>query len=76
MASLVFNTLGTTTGRAFCGGQQSFRFYFLWVVVVCGFSFLAAHTLRIGNGGGRQGRGSRPPIDDKGPMRKFSIDPS
>ena len=31
--------------------------------------------LRIGNGVGKQGYGNRPPIDDRNPIRKFSIDP-
>ena len=31
--------------------------------------------LRIGNGVGKQGYGNRPPIDDRKPIRKFSIDP-
>ena len=26
------------------------------------------------NGGGKQGCGNRPPIDDRNPIRKFSID--
>ena len=30
--------------------------------------------LRIGNGDGKQGYGNRPPIDDRNPIRKFSID--
>ena len=30
--------------------------------------------LRIGNGVGKQGYGNRPPIDDRNPIRKFSID--
>ena len=35
---------------------------------------LAAGLLRIGNGVGKQGYGNRPPIDDRNPIRKFSID--
>ena len=31
-------------------------------------------NLRIGNGVGKQGYGNRPPIDDRNPIRKFSID--
>ena len=31
--------------------------------------------LRIGNGVGKQGYGNRPPIDDRNPIRQFSIDP-
>ena len=31
--------------------------------------------LRIGNGVGNQGYGNRPPIDNRNPVRKFSIDP-
>ena len=30
--------------------------------------------LRIGNGVGKQGYSNRPPIDDRNPIRKFSID--
>ena len=32
------------------------------------------YSLRIGNGVGKQGYGNRPPIDDRNPIRKFSID--
>ena len=31
-------------------------------------------NLRIGNGGGKQGRSNHPPIDDRSPIRKFNID--
>ena len=31
--------------------------------------------LRIGNGVGKQGYGNRPPVDDRNPIRKCSIDP-
>ena len=34
----------------------------------------SAWFLRIGNGVGKQGYGNRPPIDDRNPIRKFSID--
>ena len=30
-------------------------------------------NLSLGNGGGKQGRGNRPPIDDRRPIRKVSI---
>ena len=38
---------------------------------------LPSNLERIGNGVGKQGYGNdyRPPIDDRNPMRKFSIDP-
>ena len=36
---------------------------------------LCAFFLRIGNGVGKQGCGNHPPIDDRNPIRKFSIDP-
>ena len=36
---------------------------------------LKSLSLRIGNGVGKQGYGNRPPIDDRNPIRKFSIDP-
>ena len=29
--------------------------------------------LSIGSGGGKRGRGSRPPIDDSNPIQKFSV---
>ena len=32
-------------------------------------------ALRMGSGVGKQGYGNRPPIDDRNPIRKFSIDP-
>ena len=35
---------------------------------------LTNYFLRIGNGVGKQGYGNRPPIDDRKPIRKFSID--
>ena len=32
------------------------------------------NPLRIGNGVCKQGYGNRPPIDDRSPIRKFSVD--
>ena len=38
------------------------------------FKEVRVFNLRIGNGVGKQGYGNRPPIDDRNPIRKFSID--
>ena len=38
------------------------------------FYYLYCFPLRIGTGVGKQGYGNRPPIDDRNPIRKFSID--
>ena len=65
----------------FCLGEvgqtKDFRVRGVGVPGVPGSSLLSVLQvhLGIGNGGGKQGHGNQPPIDDTDPIRKFSIDP-
>ena len=62
-----------------------FIFSFIRIVLFLRFCFFICKNEEVsgnrkwwrqtGSGGGKQGRGNQPPIDDTEPIRKFSIDP-